>query len=190
MRIIAGRAGGRRLTTPEHDEIRPTPDRVKEALFSIVGNLSGAVVADGFAGTGALGCEALSRGAAQCYFIDQRREAVELIEENLEIIGERDKGIILEGEFTHELDFVVDDPDLWLLDPPYNTGLGAKALEAMVEARCVTHKALIVLEQEISEPIPEVDGFRREDAREYGRTRLTFFRRIEEESKEEEDVQS
>jgi 16S rRNA (guanine966-N2)-methyltransferase len=179
MRIIAGRAGGRRLVTPEHGEIRPTPDRVKEALFSIVGNLNGAVVADGFAGTGALGCEALSRGASQCYFIDQRADAVELIEENLEIIDARDKGIILAGEFSHELDFVVDDPDLWFLDPPYNRGLGEKALEAMAHADCVTDRALIVLEQEISEPIPDVEGFRQEDSREYGRTRLTFFRRVQ-----------
>lgn len=181
MRIIAGKAGGRRLVSPEDGSVRPTPDRVKEALFSIVGNLSGAIVADGFAGTGALGCEALSRGAAQCYFIDQRPESVELIEENLEIIDARDKGIILEGEFSHELEFIVDDPDLWLLDPPYNSGLGAAALQAMADANCVTDRALVVLEQEISEPIPEIDGFRREDAREYGRTRLTFFRRVVEE---------
>jgi 16S rRNA (guanine966-N2)-methyltransferase len=178
MRVIAGKAGGRRLSTPEHGEIRPTPDRVKEALFSIVGNLTGATVADGFAGTGSLGCEALSRGAQQCYFIDQRPEAVEIIEENLDIIDAREKGIILEGEFTHELDFIVDDPDLWFLDPPYNTGLGEVALRAMADANCVTDRALVVLEQEISEPIPEVDGFRQEDSREYGRTRLTFFRRV------------
>ncbi|MGM0558682.1 MAG: 16S rRNA (guanine(966)-N(2))-methyltransferase RsmD [Myxococcota bacterium] len=180
MRIIAGKAGGRRLANPEHGEIRPTPDRVKEALFSIVGNLNGAIVADGFAGTGALGCEALSRGASQCYFIDQRTDAIELIEENLEIIDARDKGIILEGEFTHELEFIVDDPDLWFLDPPYNTGLGEKALQAMADAGCVTDRALVVLEQEISEAIPEIEGFRQEDAREYGRTRLTFFRFVTE----------
>ena len=176
MRVIAGKAGGRRLASPEDRQIRPTPDRVKEALFSIVGNLRGAVVADCFAGSGSLGCEALSRGAKQCYFIEESPEGIALIEENLERIDERDKGIILEGEFSTQLDFVLDDPDLWMLDPPYQSGLGEMALEAMAGAGCVTDRTLIVLEQEEREARPEVEGFRIEDEREYGRTKLTFYR--------------
>lgn len=178
MRIIAGRAGGRSLASPETREIRPTPDRVREALFSILGDIHGAVVVDGFSGTGALGCEALSRGASVCYFIEQREEALDLIEENLDRIDARDQAIVLRGEFTKQLAMIDEDPDLWLLDPPYHKGLGQKALEAMVDAECVTDRALVILEQDLGEDVLEVEGFHQEDIREYGRTRVTFFRRI------------
>src|SRR5690554_3619799 len=83
MRIISGKARGLRLATPSTYHVRPTADRVREALFSILGDLEGAVVVDGFAGTGALGCEAISRGAARCYFFEKSREAVETVEENV-----------------------------------------------------------------------------------------------------------
>ncbi|QDG51017.1 16S rRNA (guanine(966)-N(2))-methyltransferase RsmD [Persicimonas caeni] len=178
MRIIAGRAGGRSLASPETREIRPTPDRVREALFSILGDIHDAVVVDGFSGTGALGCEALSRGAKVCYFIERREEALELIDENLERIDARDQGIVLRGDFTKQLVMIDEDPDLWLLDPPYHKGLGQKALEEMVGAPCVSDQALVVLEQDLGEDVPEVDGFELEDTREYGRTRVSFFRRV------------
>ena len=180
MRIIAGRAGGRRLASPETRDIRPTPDRVREAIFSILGDVRDAVVVDGFAGTGAMGCEALSRGAAECYFIDSDEDAVALIEENLERIEARDQGIVLPGAFAHQLALIDQDPDLWLLDPPYGQGLGQKALEAMVGAECVTARALVVLEQAEDEPVPDVDGFELEDERVYGRTRVAFLRRLAE----------
>ncbi len=178
MRIIAGKAGGRRLVSPETRQIRPTPDRVREALFSILGEVRDAVVVDGFAGTGALGCEALSRGARACYFIDRRDEAIAIIEQNLELIDARDFGIVLKGEFASQLVMIDDDPDLWLLDPPYHKGLGEAALEAMVGAACVTDRTLVVLEQDEDEEIVEVDGFELEDQRTYGRTRISLFRRV------------
>ena len=176
MRIIAGEAGGRNLESPEGEEIRPTPERAREALFSILDNLADAIVVDGFAGTGALGCEALSRGAALCYFVDQRPEAIELIEENLERIGAADRGIILEGDFESSLPLIYDDPDVWLLDPPYNSGLGESALEKMVESPAVTEEALVVLETSTrGEPV-KVEGFEIVDQRDYGKTRLVFYR--------------
>lgn len=177
MRIIAGRAGGRRLASPESREIRPTPERVREAIFSILGNIQGAVVVDGFAGTGAMGCEALSRGARACYFIDPSPEALELIEENLERIDARDKGIVLEGSFDAQLLMIDDDPDLWLLDPPYGSDQVEPALEAMRDARCVTDRSMVVLEQDEREEIPQVEGFEKEDERVYGRARVLFLRR-------------
>jgi 16S rRNA (guanine966-N2)-methyltransferase len=178
MRIIAGRAGGRSLASPEGRAIRPTPDRVREAIFSILGDISEAVVVDGFAGTGAMGCEALSRGAQACFFIDASEEAVELIEENLERIDAVDAGIVLHGEFAAQLLMIDDDPDLWFLDPPYWKGEGQVALEAMAEADCVTDRALVVLEQDAREELPEQDGFELEDERTYGDTRVSFFRRV------------
>lgn len=178
MRIIAGKAGGRRLVSPETRLIRPTPDRAREAVFSILGDVRGAIVVDGFAGTGALGCEAISRGAEACYFIDSRDEAIAIIEENLEVIDARKQGIVLKGDFASQLLMIDEDPDLWLLDPPYNKGLGEAALEAMASAACVTDRALVVLEQEENEPLPDVDGFELEDQRVYGRTRVSFWRRV------------
>ena len=178
MRIIAGEAGGRSLATPEGREIRPTPERAREALFSTIGNLEGAVVADVYAGTGALGCEALSRGAKLCYFVDNGPEAIALVEENLDRIEAPDRGIVMEGDVIETLPMIYDDPDLWFLDPPYDTGLGAETLEAMREATCVTDEALIVLEQSTEEPTVEVDGFRIEDQRDYGQTRLVYYRRV------------
>lgn len=177
MRIIAGRAGGRRLAAPETRQIRPTSDRVREAIFSILGNIRDAIVVDGFAGTGAMGCEALSRGARVCYFIEPDPEAVALVEENLERIDARDYGIVLQGEFSRQLDMIDQEPDLFLLDPPYNRGLGQKAVEAMANAACVTEGALVVLEQDIAEDLPDVAGFELDEHRTYARTRVAFLRR-------------
>ena len=176
MRIIAGEAGGRNLETPEGREIRPTPERAREALFSILDNIVDAIVVDGFAGTGALGCEALSRGAALCYFIDDRADSIDLVEENLDRIGAKDRGIILEGDFESSLPLIYDDPDLWLLDPPYESGLGQSALEKMAESPSVTDDALVVLEISDREEPPEVEGFEMVDRREYGKAQLIFYR--------------
>ena len=176
MRIIAGAAGGRNLATPEGRDIRPTPERAREALFSILDNLVDAIVVDAFAGTGALGCEALSRGAAMCYFIDEDPQAIDLVEENLDRIDGADRGIVLEGDFESSLPLIYDDPDLWFLDPPYDTGLGKSALEKMADSPAVTDEALIVLEQSTKEEVPEVKRFEVVDQREYGKTRLVFYR--------------
>lgn len=178
MRIIAGRAGGRRIASPETREIRPTPDRVREAIFSILADVRDAVVVDGFAGTGALGCEALSRGARAAYFIDPSDEAIGLIEENLERIDARDQGIVLQGDFAAQLLMIDDDPDLWFLDPPYGTNGAHEALEAMHKADCVTDRTLVIVEQDEREDLPEAEGFELEDKRTYGRTRVAFFRRV------------
>jgi 16S rRNA (guanine966-N2)-methyltransferase len=178
LRIIAGEAGGRRLATPDDDSIRPTSSRAREALFSTIGNLTDAIVADAYAGTGALGCEALSRGASHCYFLEQDPEALRLIENNLERVKAEDRGIILEGDVVGSLRMMYDDPDLWLLDPPYDTDLGISTLQAMREAECVTEEALIVLELGHRQSVPEVDGFRTEDVREYGHTKLAYLRRV------------
>lgn len=178
MRIIAGEAGGRNLKSPSGRQIRPTPERAREALFSTVGNLADAICVDAFAGTGALGCEALSRGAELCYFIDQRPEAIGLIEENLDRIDATDRGIILEGDVEASLPLIYDDPDLWFLDPPYETELGEQTMKAMAESPVCTEDALVVFQQSTREDVPEIEGFRIEDQREYGKTRLVYYRRV------------
>lgn len=178
MRIIAGEAGGRNLASPSGQEIRPTPERAREALFSTIGNLTDAIVVDAYAGTGALGCEALSRGAALCYFIDTSDEAIELIEENLDRIDGSDDAVVLQGDVEESLPLIYDDPDLWFLDPPYDSGLGVQTLQAMADSPVVTEDALVVLEQSTLEEVPELDAFRIEDQREYGKTRIVYYRRL------------
>lgn len=132
---------------------------------------------DGFAGSGALGCEALSRGAEFCYFIEPARSAVAVIRENIRRIDALADSEVLQGNFEGQLPAITRDPDLWLLDPPYQMGLGARALEAMRTARCVSPGTLAILEQDVDEALLEVEGFALEDTRLYGRTRLCFYRR-------------
>lgn len=177
MRIIAGEAGGRNLKSPETQEIRPTPERAREALFSTLGNIVDAIVVDAFAGSGALGCEALSRGAELCYFIDESAHAIEVIEENLERIGASDRGIVLQGDVESTLPMIYDDPDLWLVDPPYFSGLDQGIMDALAESPVVTDQSMVVLEQSTKDDIPTVRGFDEEDCREYGKTRLVYYRR-------------
>ena len=180
MRIISGFAGGRRLPTPNTNQIRPTIDRVKESLFSILGDLNGVHVVDGFAGTGSLGCEALSRGAASCAFFDASREAIELVKENVAIVGAEDRALIKKCPFKRGLTFLQNEPDLILLDPPYgDAALVDRSFAAMRACELITAGALIVLEQEIDDDLPDAAGFEEDDTRIYGRTRLTFWRREE-----------
>lgn len=177
MRIIAGRKRGQILKSPETFATRPTPARVREALFSILGDLNGAVVVDGFGGSGALGCEALSRGASFCYFIERSGASADVIVENIERVDATAQATVLRGDFTRQLGHITHDPDLWLLDPPYKKELGVAAMRAMLTASCVTEGALVVLEQQVDEAPVELSGFALEDTRTYGQTRLCFFRR-------------
>ena len=178
MRIIAGHAGGRRLISPNTDRIRPTTDRVREALFSMLGNVSGALVVDGFAGSGALGLEALSRGAEKCFFFDTSREAISVVRENCRRLDVVDQAIIRRCSFTRGMrQFVTGTPDLWFLDPPYHTDLAEQALLAMEEqVQIVTKGALVVWESHRDEAIPDLARFEITRKREYGSTRLVFLR--------------
>lgn len=146
MRIIAGRLKGRRLKAPAWEGLRPTSDKLRETLFNILATkIDGARVLDGYAGTGALGIEAISRGAAHVTFVDQDRRAVALIDENLTACG-------VEGGYTiHRGDVATVLPglgtsafDLILLDPPYNTMTIAAVLDAA--ARTLARDGLVVLE--------------------------------------------
>jgi len=180
MRIIAGFAGGRKLKSPDTYSIRPTPERVREALFSMLGDLDGAVVVDAFAGTGALGLEALSRGAERAYFFDTSKEAIETIEENVRRVGVESQAIIKKGDFIEGLvTGISGTPDVFFFDPPYGSDRAARALEAMAgQPDKVTEGALVVWESGSDEEIPEAEGFELVEERSYGTTRLVFFRRL------------
>lgn len=182
MRIVAGRLRGRRLKTPADRSIRPTRDRVREAVFDILahrlfaGRFAGAVVADVFAGTGAMGIEALSRGATRATFIDNDGEAVRLIERNLRHVGEVEKTLVLRRDATRPGPAPMPH-DLVFLDPPYRSGLAVAALEALARDRWLAPDALLVLELASDEMLEPPADFTEIDRRRYGATAMVFLQR-------------
>jgi 16S rRNA (guanine966-N2)-methyltransferase len=181
MRIIAGHARGRRLLAPSDDSVRPTTDRIRESLFSILGDLEGVSVVDGFAGSGALGCEALSRGASRCDFFDLSSKSIELVTENVRRIDAASQAHISRCAFTQGLANLSHEPDLIFLDPPYSTPLAQQALDALASSPRITPGALVVVEQEIDDTLATHPRFELDDERVYGRTRLRLLRRVEDE---------
>lgn len=137
MRVVAGTAGGRRLTAPAGTGTRPTTDRVREAVFNALGSLGavdGAVVLDGFAGSGALGIEALSRGAERCTFVERDRSARVVVEANLAATGLDDRARVVGDDVHEHLALTAERFDLVLLDPPHATADWERLL-ALVGAR-------------------------------------------------------
>ncbi|MDQ3709834.1 MAG: 16S rRNA (guanine(966)-N(2))-methyltransferase RsmD [Actinomycetota bacterium] len=183
MRVIAGTARGRRLVAPPGRDTRPTSDRVREALFSsIAPAVPGAAVCDLFAGSGALGIEALSRGAAWATFVERDAVAVRAIRQNLRRAGVDDAGQVVPGEAADFCRHPVGGPfDLLLCDPPYavdSTAIGA-LLEALRQAGGLTMETLVVVERDRRGPDPagELPSFLAEDRRRsYGDTVLIYLR--------------
>lgn len=184
MRVIAGSAGGRRLTPPRDREIRPTSDRVREALFNILGSLCGSVagmtVLDVFAGTGALGIEALSRGAERAVFVDNGKEAQGLISQNLAAVGFTTSGRIVAKEALSALktlEATGQQFDLVFLDPPYDRGLTGKVLEYLESSPLIDEESIIVAEFSSREAIPAAFGrLRQFDLRVYGDTAVALLK--------------
>ncbi len=183
MRIVGGTLRGRALATPKHAGLRPTSDRVRESLFNILEHgiegfsLNGARVIDLFAGTGALGVEALSRGAAYCLFVDENADARGLIRDNVEAlhltgvtrIFRRDATDL--GEASRMSGF-----SLAFLDPPYGKGLGQQALSALAGGGWLAPNAIVVLEERAGVPLELPAAFREIDRRTYGDTQIVLAR--------------
>lgn len=179
MRIIAGQFRGTRLAGLGKGDpgasLRPTPDRVRESLFSVLNarlDWDGLVVLDLFAGTGALGLEALSRGAAQVTFVETGRVGQKLIADNIDRLRVTDRAKLLRCDATR-LPQADSPADVIFLDPPYGKGLGDKALRAAQGAGWVAPEALIVWEENAAQAAP--DGFVLLDQRRYGDTHLTLL---------------
>lgn len=165
MRIISGSAGGRKLRTPQSRDIRPTADRAREALFSIIGKLpSNTTVIDFFSGTGALGIEALSRGASKGVFVDFAHEALQTTAENITTLEKSlntdDIKIIRHDLFKNlpirqlaQID--IKQADLIMADPPYSKGLGVLTLERIDKADLLATGGTIVIEERFIEDMPE-----------------------------------
>lgn len=179
MRIVAGSHRGRRLEAPADERIRPTSDRIRESLFNMLdhrlGGFSGKRVLDGFAGTGALGFEALSRGAAFALFVDKDRDSLALARRNAATLGLADKADFRLADLTRPPP-VARQFDLVLLDPPYGHGLASAALAALAAAGCLAPDALAVIEADRAQPETLPAGFTVMDSRDYGRTRITLAR--------------
>lgn len=178
MRIISGYARGRRLQSPKTSLIRPTTDRVRESLFSILGSVEGTTILDAFAGSGALGCEALSRGASLCFFCDPSKEAQQIIRHNIGVLEADESAVLLSTSLHKALGGIHTPPDIIFMDPPYHKhALMSESLELLANAPIITKDALLVVEQDIDAPAPEHDAFTFDEARLYGRTRISFLYR-------------
>jgi 16S rRNA (guanine(966)-N(2))-methyltransferase RsmD len=183
VRVISGSARGRRLLAPQDLRVRPTADRVKEALFSIIisreGSLAGKRVLDLCAGTGSLGIEALSRGAAEVVFVDNHRESAEFITRNIELTGFAGKGRVLAREVLsalRDLEKSAERFDLVFLDPPYRAGLAEKILAGLADSRLLSDDALVVAEFASGELLAPAFGCLQEcDRRKYGDTSVAFY---------------
>ena len=181
MRVIAGTARGIRLKTPDGMQTRPTADRVKEALFSIVHfDLPRATVLDLFGGTGQLGIEALSRGAKHAVFVDVRQDACALIHENLKKTGFADRAQVICSDYLSYLKKHKQKFDIILLDPPYAEVFLENSLKMITEIDILQSGGIIIAERPDGKDFPwEFAGFDRSKDYKYGNTLLTIFRKTE-----------
>jgi 16S rRNA (guanine966-N2)-methyltransferase len=184
VRVVGGRLGGRTLAAPKSQTIRPTADRLREALFNILVHgygapVSGARVLDLFAGTGALGIEALSRGAAFALFVDDGAEARALLRDNVTALGLGGTARIFRRDATKLGPVHPLEPfSLAFLDPPYGQGLAAKALASARAGGWFTPDALVVVEEATKASFTVPEGFTEAERRRYDDTEFIFLRLI------------
>ena len=187
MRVITGSARGRRLKELEGMETRPTTDRVKEGLFSAIQfDIEGRKVLDLFAGTGQLGIECLSRGAASAVFVDRRADAVKLIRENLKLTELSDRARVVPGDAMEFLQSLGERFDLVLLDPPYAAGLLEPALTRLTAFDILNPHGIIVAEHPADRTLPAVEApYAVRRTYRYGKIALTVICRSGDQKNEE-----
>lgn len=186
MRIVAGRLKGRAIVAPEGQGTRPTSDRARQAVFNVLEHaawsepLAGARVMDLYAGSGALGFEAMSRGAAFCLFVETADEARGAIRENADAYG------LMGATRVHRRDATDlgtrpgsagEAFTLAFVDPPYGKGLGEQTLTRLIEGNWLAPGAVVVFERGATEPEIETPGYEQLDQRDYGAARVLFLRR-------------
>jgi 16S rRNA (guanine966-N2)-methyltransferase len=182
MRIVGGRLGGRTLAAPKSRNVRPTGDRLREALFNILAHryddpITGARVLDLFAGTGALGLEAMSRGAAFALLIDDGAEARALIRQNVEALGLGGVTRIFRRDATKLGAVHPNEPfGLVFLDPPYRKGLAEKALASLRDGGWLAPEALVIVEEAEDAGFMAPQGYAEIERRRYDDTEFTFLR--------------
>jgi 16S rRNA (guanine966-N2)-methyltransferase len=180
MRVISGRMKGRRLSTLPGSTVRPTADRVKEAMFSILGRKPvGADVLDLFAGSGALGIEAISRGARSAVFIDQSPKVKQILRRNLDVCNITTQAAVVHWNIQRNLNCLktfAHPFDLIFMDPPYGQALVATTVGHLITSECLSDDATIVVEHEPGLEIDPLDtALTLSDTRRYGSNQLSFF---------------
>ncbi len=180
MRVISGKARGVSLKTPDGMKTRPTADRVKEAMFSIIQfDLPNAKVLDLFAGTGQLGIEALSRGAKSAIFVDCQDSACKLIKENLKKTHFEQESRVIKSDYMSYLKTTSDKFDIILLDPPYAELFLENSLKMITEIDILQTNGIIVTERPLEKELSlEFSGFSRSKDYKYGKTLLTLYRKV------------
>lgn len=180
MRIIAGDFKGRKLETPLGYDIRPTTEKVKEAIFSILQNdIYDAICCDLFSGTGNLGLEALSRGAKKCYFCDNSRDSLNITKRNISSCKAEALSIVLPGDFEKclsRIESLGEKVDIFLLDPPYREGLYERCFELIHEYGLLSDGGIILAEHERKDEFPEeLYGYKLIKERFYGSIALSIY---------------
>jgi 16S rRNA (guanine966-N2)-methyltransferase len=180
MRIIAGRFKGHRLASVKGSQTRPTQDRVREAVFNILEQRGPFLrVADLFAGSGAMGLEALSRWGGTALFVDASPIALNCLRENIRRLQVDEQVQVLRRDLGRGLDFLrtrTKPFDLIFMDPPYEKGWGGLLIPSLLSLPLLDHGGILVLEHDASETVPRQAGpWEAEEARRYGRTRVTFY---------------
>lgn len=180
MRVITGKARGVQLKTPEGLKTRPTSDRVKEALFSIIQfEIPGSKVLDLFGGTGQLGIEALSRGAESAVFVDAAEPACKLIRDNLKRTRLEQQGRVVRSDYMDFLKRNREQFNIIFLDPPYAEVFLESALKCITEIDILQTNGIIVTERPLDKDFPwEYEGYRRSRDYKYGKTLLTVYRKL------------
>lgn len=179
MRVITGTARGRRLGELEGMDTRPTYDRVKEGMFNIIQfDIEGRRVLDLFGGTGQLGIECLSRGAEHCTFVDQRRDAVRLMKQNLKVCDVEDRATVVQSDAIGYLSTIQEQYHLIFIDPPYDSGLLESALKRIQSIDIVADNGIIVCESRTEHTMPEMSApFVKGKEYRYGKTKVTLYRK-------------
>lgn len=175
MRVITGTARGRKLKTLEGMDVRPTTDKVKEAIFSTVQfDIEGSTILDLFSGSGQMGIEALSRGAGYCFFVDAARASFDITKENLTATGLIANARVLNMDSIEYLKVAKYTYDIAILDPPYNKGIIEKALPLLVQK--MNDGGKIICEHEVGLVLPECFGnFSIKKKYKYGKVEVTLY---------------
>lgn len=176
MRVITGSARGRKLLTLEGNDVRPTTDKVKEAIFSIIQfDIDGSEVLDLFAGSGQLGIEALSRGAKRCTFVDSSQKSIKVVSENVKSVGFEESSAVLHTESVGYLKTCRLTFDIAFLDPPYNKGIIEEAMPLL--EKHMSERGIAVCEHESGLVLPDEFGrMKKAKTYKYGKVEVTVYR--------------
>jgi len=179
MRVISGSARGRRLKELPGMDTRPTTDKVKESLFNIIQfDVEGRRALDLFGGTGQLGIEALSRGAARCTFVDMSRQAADVIRDNLKTVGFSELASVHQGDAVAFLAGCREKFDLIFLDPPYQSQLLERCLQEITKFDILSEHGIMICESAVETQLPEPDApYEKGREYRYGKIKLTVYHR-------------